>query len=226
MLKSIRFLLLGFIFSFSCLAGAAQARLSCTQSTSKDLLDTFYLLSETENGYRLTVQYGEGAQPLESDPSTTVRVRDLKELPIRAELFERLPQKFTLEFSEENCNLESKNSHLDWHCFTQKPGKLGELSYKSLSFFVYSQEIESAFGKSEWINVGLEFSLSLDDFLGEKRLKELLARSSEEELREIQFRRKYETLLRAAVVSFENVEGASPSCYIPDFSSKGILDQL
>lgn len=190
-------------------------KLSCITSTDTHLIDTSYVFTEDSKNFRLEVKYAPGATPIESDPTTTVRIRDLKNLPQRGEIFSKLPQQFVIEFPKSQCIFREDRGQINWHCFLKEKNKIGELNYQGLSFFVYSQKVESSYGISQWYNVGLEFQLSFSDAIGKSKYEELLKNADASERQTLVYRENHETALRGSIVTFENTENHS-SCYIPD----------
>lgn len=210
-------LFLGFLMTFTNAYAQNTSKLACATSTDTHLIDTQYLLVQKPDGnFRLNVRYAPGATPIESDPTTTVRLRDVKNLPQRAQLFEKLPQDFSIDFPSQQCTFRTERGQINWHCFLNAPNSLGQLNYKSLSFFVYSQKVESAYGVSQWYNVGLEFRVTPKDAMGEARFEELMRVGTADQRRELINRQNHETLLRSSIVTFENSDEGLPSCYVPE----------
>lgn len=197
-------------------AYAQDLKIACNTSSAVDLIDTAYTFTETANSFKLKVQYAPGALPLDADATSTTRLRDLKTLEERAELFSRLPNTFFLEFKKENCFIKSNNGNIDWHCLIRDPGQIEDFSFSALSFFVSSRKIESIDGVSKWYSVGFDFKLSFEQLLGKKKLAQMISEATAEERKTLIFNKNYRSFIKTTTVIFENTS-EHKSCYIPEF---------
>lgn len=204
-----------FVSILSYQAYGQSVKIACNTSSSTALIDTAYTLTETNDSFKLKVQYAPGATPLDSDATTTTRVRDLKALEERAELFSRLPDLFHLDFKKEDCIMKSKNSNIDWHCLIRTPGQIEDFSFNALSFFVSSRKIESMDSVSYWYYVGFDFKLSFEQLLGTEPLAKLMSEANAEERKTLVFNKNYRSFIKTTTVIFENTSEYN-SCHIPE----------
>lgn len=202
------------LFSLNSHAETRKEHFNCQSSSASHIIDTSYMLIESDNDYQLIVKYAPGRIPLDPDPLNSVRIGDIEYIKERARLFSRIPLEFSLNFEKKNCKKTQKNSEILWNCYIFEPGQLGKLNYKNLAFFLYSQSVTSAFTQSKLYNIGIEFGLSPSEAYGanatieSKKLSEIQDRDSWDDLPSA-------TVNRSMVVAFENSEDQQ-SCYLAD----------
>ncbi|HRO67809.1 MAG TPA: hypothetical protein PL182_09625 [Pseudobdellovibrionaceae bacterium] len=102
------------------------------------LTATYALFDTDDGGYKLHLVNHEGAQfvPIHEGLITAY---DLKFLAKKADLFQKLGDRFVFSFQKGECSLKKE----EWSCFREGSFRIGELDVENVSFHLKKKKVET-----------------------------------------------------------------------------------
>ncbi|MCB0343257.1 MAG: hypothetical protein H6626_15015 [Pseudobdellovibrionaceae bacterium] len=118
-------------------------------------------LIANKDGYQFRFANTQDVVFLQPDPGTPISTADIEHYTQRAKVLGQLGSTFEVRIEgAENCHFEQRNGEIDWACYIKKPGRVGNLDYRSMAVFVYSQTVKSAFKESFRVyNLGWDINI-------------------------------------------------------------------